>query len=148
MVMKDKNPIIARQVFDVSAHTVWTAITNLEQMHQWYFPNIPEFRPELGFETQFLIQNDGRNFTHIWKVKEVIPNKIIGYSWNFEEYSGEGYSTFELEEKDGKTELTLKSYVVEVFPNDIPEFKRESGQAGWDYLIKQSLANFLEKQNK
>jgi len=143
--MEDKNPITVQQTFEASIETVWQAITELEQMQQWYFPNIPEFRPELGFETQFLIQNEGRNFTHIWKVKEVIPNQLIGYSWNFEEYIGEAYSNFHLEEKEGKTQLTLESHVVEEFPSNISEFKRESGQAGWDYLIKESLANFLSK---
>ena len=143
--MSDNNPIRVLQTFDASIETVWKAITKLEQMHQWYFPNIPDFKPEIGFKTRFLIQNEGRNFTHIWKVKEVILHEIIGYSWNFEEYTGEGYSTFELAEKDEKTQLTLKSYVVVAFPDDIPEFKRESGQAGWDYLIKTSLVDYLKE---
>ncbi len=144
--MKDDNPIIAKQTFGASAANVWKAITDLDQMRQWYFPNIPDFRSEVGFETRFLIQNKGRDFTHIWTIKEVIPEKLIGYSWNFEEYPGEGYSTFELTEKENGTGLTLKSYIVKPFPEDIPEFKRESGQAGWDYLIKQSLKEFLQKK--
>ena len=143
--MKNSNPITVQQLFQASKENLWKAITELDQMKKWYFPNIPDFKPELGFETRFLVQNEGRNFTHIWKIKEVIPQKIIGYSWNFEEYPGEGYSTFELAEKENGTELTLKSYVVDAFPDDIPEFKRESGQAGWDYLIKQSLTDFLQK---
>jgi len=32
------------------------------------------------------------------------------------------------------------------FPDDIPEFKRESGVEGWNYLIKKSLKAFLEKE--
>jgi len=122
--MKDNQPIIVKQLFDVPVITVWRAITELKQMQQWYFPNIPEFQPEIDFETRFLLKNEGRSFTHIWKVKEVVLHKMIGYSWNFEEYSGEGYSTFELAKKDGKTQLTLKSFVIEEFPNDILEFKR------------------------
>jgi len=141
--VSSREPIVVVETFNTSVDEVWKAITDLEQMLQWYFPNIPDFKAEVGFETQFLIQNEGRNFTHIWKVKEVIPQKMIGYSWNFEEYPGEGYSTFELEKKEEKTQLTIKSHTIKEFPSDIPEFKRESGQAGWDYLIKQSLANFL-----
>ena len=121
--MENTDPIIVTQLLKAPIKTVWKAITDLEQMRQWYFPNIPDFRPEIGFETRFLVQNEGRDFTHIWEIKEVIPQKMIGYSWNFEEYSGEGYSTFELIEKSDVTELTLKSYVIEAFPADIPEFE-------------------------
>lgn len=142
-LVKDKNLIIVQQEFDVSMAIFWKAITDVEQMRQWYFPNIPDFKPQIGFKTQFLIQNEGRNFTHIWTIKEVNAPHIIGYSWNFKEYGGEGYSTFVLTRVGEKTLLTLKSYVVEQFPEDIPEFKRESGQAGWNYLIKDSLVHFL-----
>jgi len=33
--------------------------------------------------------------------------------------------------------------VLEDFPQDIPEFKRESGLAGWTYLILESLQKYL-----
>ena len=141
--MQKTEPIIVEQQFDAPIEIVWNAITNVQHMRQWYFPNIPGFRPELGFETQFLIQNEGRNFTHIWKVTEVIPKKQISYTWNFKEYPGQGLSTFVLEQKDGETRLTLKSFVLESFPKNIPEFERESGVAGWHYLINQNLVKFL-----
>ena len=144
--MDHQKPIIAVQKFDATIEKVWNAITNLEEMQQWYFPNIPNFKPELGFETQFLIQNEGRNFTHIWKVTEVIPQERISYTWDFAEYDGQGLSTFILEEKNQETVLSLKSLVLSPFPENIPEFKRESGQAGWEYLIKQSLVQYLHKE--
>ena len=143
--MKDNNPIVVQQLFDLSAQAVWKAITDVSEMRKWYFENIPDFRAEIGFETRFPVQSGDRIFTHIWKVVAVVPQKIIGYSWNFEAYSGESYTTFELTEKGFQTVLTVKSFVVSAFPDDIPEFKRESGQAGWDYLIKKSLKGFLEK---
>lgn len=141
--MSENEPIVVVQSFGAPIKRVWNAITDLEQMRLWYFPNIPEFKAEIGFETQFLIQNEGRNFTHIWRVKEIIPQKLIGYSWTFEEYEGEGYSVFKLSEKDNRTILTLENEVLKAFPDDIPEFKRESGVAGWRYLINQNLVNFL-----
>ena len=41
------------------------------------------------------------------------------------------------------TTLHLNFTVLEAFPENIPEFKRESGVEGWNYLIKESLKNFL-----
>ena len=52
---------------------------------------------------------------------------------------------FELFEEDDSTRLNLTHRVTESFPDDIPEFKRESGLAGWNYFIKTSLKEFLEK---
>ena len=142
--MKSEKPIVVEQSFDLSIEKVWMAITDVRQMRQWYFDNIPDFSPQVGFETRFVVQNEGRTFTHIWKVTAMEPLKKIGYTWDFEEYQGQGYSTFELAKNDKKTVLVLKSYVLKKFPDNIPEFKRESGQAGWDYLIKDSLVKFLE----
>lgn len=144
--MKYQEPIVIEQRFNTSAEKVWNAITNVDQMRQWYFDNILDFRPEVGFETRFNVKSGERNFHHIWKVTEVIPFKKIAYSWNFAAYSGEALSSFELAENGMGTILTLKSYVIKNFPDNISEFKRESGQAGWDFLITKSLKRFLENK--
>ena len=46
-------PIVVEQAFDASKAAVWKAISEREQMIQWFFDNIPEFQAEVGFETQF-----------------------------------------------------------------------------------------------
>jgi hypothetical protein len=43
------------------------------------------------------------------------------------------------------TKLTLTARVVEDFDDSIPEFKRESCVAGWNYFIKERLSDYLEK---
>jgi hypothetical protein len=35
--------------------------------------------------------------------------------------------------------------VRETFPDDIPEFRRDSCIGGWEYLIQKSLKEYLEK---
>ena len=142
--MKGTNPIIAEQSFNIPIEKVWNAITEVEQMRQWYFDNIPDFRPEVGFETRFNVQSNGMDFMHLWKITEVIPQKKIAYSWNYEDYDGDAWVEFELSEKLNGTELTLSCFGIESFSNDIPDFTRESCQAGWDYFIKDSLPKFLE----
>ena len=136
-------PIIVTQLFDTSINKVWSAITEVEQMKKWYFPVIDFFEPEVGFETQFIIQVEDRVFQHQWKVIEVIPQKKISYQWKFEGYPGTGVSTFELTEESHQIELKLTFTTLENFPQDIPEFKRESGVEGWNYLIKESLKEYL-----
>jgi len=47
---KNDEPIIVEQTFNRSIDTVWNSVTEIDQMRQWYFENIPSFKPEVGFE--------------------------------------------------------------------------------------------------
>jgi len=137
------DPIIIKQSFDASVESVWSALTNLKEMQQWYFPQLTSFEPKIGFETRFTIEHEGRVFPHIWKITEVDAPHKITYQWTFDGYSGVGLTTFTLEKENGKTNLTIFNPTLEPFPDDIPEFKRESGVEGWNYLIKKSLVEYL-----
>jgi len=141
---KGDDPIIVEQSFNTSIESVWKAITDIDQMRQWFFENIPSFKPEVGFETQFNVQSQDRNFLHMWKVTEVVPLRLIRYNWKFEGYQGDSFVVFELFEENNLTKLQLTAQVLEDFPEDIPEFKRESCIDGWTYFIKKSLKEFLE----
>lgn len=141
---KTDPPIIVKQNFHSPLEIVWKSITELEKMHQWYFENIPSFKPEVGFKTQFNIKSGERNFLHKWEVLEVIPNKLIKYNWKYENYPGDSNVTFELLEENNKTKLKLTVEVLEDFPQNIPEFKRESCIGGWEYFIKDRLKKYLE----
>jgi uncharacterized protein YndB with AHSA1/START domain len=142
---KDDDPIIVEQTFHMSVETVWNSITKIGQMRQWYFENIPSFKPEVGFETQFNVQSKDRNFLHMWKVTEVVPLKKIIYNWKYEGYRGDSFVVFELFKQNNLTKLRLTHQVQESFPEDIPEFSRESGVAGWTFFIRKSLKEFLGK---
>ena len=39
-----------------SAETVWQAITDKDQMRQWFFEEMTDFDPVPGFETQFTVR--------------------------------------------------------------------------------------------
>ena len=142
---KGDAPIIVEQTFSAPIDAVWKAITQLDLMHQWYFDNIPSFRPEVGFETQFNVSSQGRDFLHMWRVTEVVPLQTIAYSWKFADYPGDALVVFELSKQDASTKLKLTCIVRESFPEDIPEFKRESCIGGWEYFIQKSLKEYLEK---
>ena len=116
-------------------------------MRQWYFENIPSFKPEVGFETQFNVKSQNRDFLHMWKVTEVVPIKKITYNWRFEDYPGDSSVTFELSRQNDFTMLKLTVDVQESFPEDIPEFTRESCIAGWEFFIKERLKEHLEKSS-
>jgi len=144
--MKRDNPIIVEQVFNATPSEVWKAITNVVEMRRWFFDNIPDFKPEIGFETSFNVSNGERNFLHQWKIIDVVPLKRIVYDWTYKEYpSSRGEVKFELQEDNGQTKLTLTNIGLESFPQDLPEFQRESCIGGWNYFINQNLKEFLDK---
>ena len=91
-------PIIIEVTFSASVDKVWEAITMLDQMKQWYFPNIGSFKPEIGFETRFAVNSGDRVFTHLWKITEVILRQKLSYSWKYAEYPGDSMVFFELRE--------------------------------------------------
>ncbi len=138
--------IVVEQVFNSSVQEVWDAITKLEQMKKWFFNNIPSFEPVVGFQTRFTVKSKDRDFQHIWKIIEVIPYKKIKYHWSYKEYEGEGLVTFELFEKEKQILLRLTNEGLETFPQDIPEFTKESCQAGWEFFIKINLKEYIEKK--
>jgi uncharacterized protein YndB with AHSA1/START domain len=145
MMKKDEEPIIVEQKFKASIDTVWKSITEIDLMRQWYFENIPSFKPEVGFETQFNVKSQNRDFLHMWKVTEVVPIKKITYNWKYDGYPGDSFVTFELSRQNDFTMLKLTVDVQESFPEDIPEFTRESCIAGWEFFIKERLKEYLEK---
>ena len=146
---KTKNKsIVVEQVLPANLSRVWNAITNLDEMKQWYFNQIPEFKPEVGFETKFNVQVEDRNYMHLWKITEVIAEKKIAYTWRFEEYPGEGLVSFELLKLGAKTLLRVTNEGLDSFPSDVPEFTEESCRGGWEYFIKENLKDYLEKASK
>lgn len=136
--------IVVEQTFTVSLKELWNAITELNQMKQWFFENIPAFEPKVGFETRFVVENEGRVFPHLWKITEVEPFKKIIYNWRYEGYPGNSNVSFELSEQNNQTKLKLVHQVIASFSQDIPEFQRESCVEGWRWFLKQRLKNYLK----
>lgn len=137
-------PLIFEQIFDVDKTALWNAITEVDQMRQWFFKEIPAFNPIEGFETSFMITSPEREFPHAWKIIEVVPETRIVYDWRYDGYEGVGKVCFELYEDGVKTRLVLTSTTIEDWQEDIPEFKQESAEGGWNYFIKQSLKTYVE----
>jgi len=142
---KIQEPIIITKSYNCPTDKLWSALTDITEMKQWYFEDMPDFKPEVGFSTSFLIVNEGRHFTHYFEVLEVEPLKMIKYTFDIKEYDGDGYVVFEIVPKESGSQLTLTSVVTKPYPEDIPEFKRESGVAGWEWFLEERLRKYLKK---
>lgn len=101
-----KNPlVIVERVFDHPIGKVWDAITDKAQLKQWYF-DLDDFKPEVGFQFSFPGQgHKGEQYIHLCTITEVIPQKKLQYSWQYEGHPGYSLVTFELSERENKTHL-------------------------------------------
>jgi uncharacterized protein YndB with AHSA1/START domain len=137
-------PIIVEQVFDATIRQVWEAITEPNQMRKWFFEEMGSFKPEVGFSTEFDVSFDGKHFIHQWKVTEVLPQRRIAYDWRYRGYPGDSRVTWELTSESRQSRLRLTVEGLETFPQDMPEFTRESCIQGWTYFIGERLKKCLE----
>lgn len=141
----EQQPYIIERTFSVSSEKIWKAITDKDQMKQWYF-DLAEFKPEVGFEFQFFAGTEDKKWLHVCKVTEAITNKKLTYSWRYDGHYGISYVTFELFPAGERTRLKLTHAGLESFPSEaVPEFKKENFVEGWTQLIGTSLKSFVEK---
>ena len=138
-------PIIVEQSFEVSPSLLWQAITEHSQMIQWFFDNIPEFRTDAGFKTEFNVRSGDRDFHHLWTIIESTPEQKIVYDWRYKDLPGVGRVTFEVFPEANGAMLRLTNEGLDSFPSDIPEFSRDSCQAGWEYFIQGNLQSYLNR---
>lgn len=142
--MKNESFSIER-TYNAPVTKVWKALTDKNEMKQWYF-NLAEFKPEVGFEFQFLGGKDEKNqYLHFCKITEVIVQKKLTYSWRYDGYEGISFVMFELFAEGKKTRITLTHSGVETFPANNPDFAKENFAERWRYIIGTSLKEYLEK---
>lgn len=141
---KGDDPIKLEFILNASSREVWSAITNAEEMRRWFFDNIPAFKAEKGFTTEFEVFSGERKFTHQWEILEVIPGSKLIYGWKYLEYKGDSTIEFLIREhKEGFVKVFLQVDILEDFDSDVPEFKRESCIGGWRYFIGGTLSKYL-----
>lgn len=138
-------PFVIEQTYNAPVERVWQAITDNDQMKQWYF-KLEEFKPEVGFEFEFTGgSKDGPKYTHVCKVTEVIPGRKLTHTWTYKDYEGASYVTWELFPEGDKTRLKLTHTGLETFPQNNPDFAKTSFEKGWTSITGASLRNFVEK---
>lgn len=141
----NNNPIIVEQTYLAPIMAVWKIITDKNQMQQWFFESITEFEAKIGFETEFNIPCEEKDFLHILKVTKVNPQKNICYQWRYGGYSGDSSVTWDLSQCHEGAKLKLTHSGHETLQRDLI-FSRDSGIVGRSYFLQESLKIFLEKQ--
>jgi len=138
--------VVIERMFNAPVAKVWRALIDVEEMRQWYF-DLKEFKPEVGFEFEFVVEHEGNTYHHLCRVTEVIPQKKIAYTWRYKGEPGDSLVTFELFDEGDKTRVKLTHTGIETFPK-IPAYARKNFEAGWTAIIGSELKQFIEKSKK
>ncbi|MGC2353077.1 MAG: SRPBCC domain-containing protein [Candidatus Udaeobacter sp.] len=138
--------VVVERTFDAPLTRVWKALTDVNEMRQWYF-DLKEFKPEVGFEFEFVVEHEGTTCHHLCRVTEVIPQQKIAYTWRYKAEPGDSLVTFELFDEGKKTRVKLTHTGIETFPKT-PAYARKNFEAGWTAIIGSELKQFVEKKEK
>jgi uncharacterized protein YndB with AHSA1/START domain len=136
-------PIVVEQTYNAPVTKVWKALTDKEQMKQWYF-DLAAFKPEVGFEFSFTGGTEERSYVHLCKITEVELERKLTHTWVYEGFEGTSYVTWELAAVGEKTSIKLTHTGLETFPQDNKDFARENFVGGWNHIVGISLKEFVE----
>ena len=142
----ETKPLIVERIYNAPIQKVWSAITDKNQMKEWYF-DLETFKAEKGFKFQFTGGDENVQYLHECEILVCDPPNKLSYSWTYPDYKGYSVLTWELfEEDESKTRLRLTHEGLESFPQENPNFRIESFTGGWNYFINEALPNFVETE--
>jgi len=138
--------VIVERTLNAPVTRVWQALTDVDQMREWYF-DLKEFKPEVGFQFEFVVEHEGTIYHHLCRVTEVIAQKKIAYTWRYKGEPGDSLVTIELFAEGDNTRLKLTHTGIETFPK-IPAYARKNFEQGWTAIIGTELKQFVEQSKK
>ena len=137
--------VIIERTLNAPIARVWQALTDVDQMREWYF-DLKEFKPQVGFEFEFVVVHEGNHYHHLCRVTDVVPQKRIAYTWRYKGEPGDSLVTIELFPESNMTRLRLTHEGLDTFPKT-PAYARKNFEAGWTAIIGTELKEFLEGKN-
>lgn len=149
--MMEKKPLLVVCSYKAPIETVWKAISDKDQMKEWYF-ELEAFKAEKGFQFQFTGGDEKEQYLHHCEVLLSEPPNTLRYTWTYPEHN-DGYSIVSwelLKDQDDEriTQLTLQHEGLESFPTDDPNFAVASFTKGWNFILGESLRDYLGKINQ
>ncbi len=138
----ENGTFVIERIYNAPVEKVWRALTELEQIRQWYF-DIAEFEPVVGFTFTFMGGSKEMQYKHICTITAAEPLSKLAYSWQYDGYEGNSEVSFELFEEGDGTRLKLTHTGLDTFP-PLKDFQRESFAKGWTYITDTPLRNFVE----
>ena len=128
-------------IYKAPVEKLWLTLTDTASMQEWYFPQLQQFEPEIGYRFKF--DDPHATFQKEWVVTDIIPGKTFTHTWAYKGYPGISEVRFDVSPDGNNSRLRVTQTGLESFPDD-PHFKRNRFEAGWDNLLGKNLRGLLE----
>jgi uncharacterized protein YndB with AHSA1/START domain len=141
----EMHPIHLEMEVNASPEKVWKALTEQDQLKQWYFDFEGKFKAERGHEfTWEAGPPDGKQWLHKAKVLEVVPEEKLSHTWAYPGYSGQAILTWKLKGlPGGKTLVSTRFGFTEPFDPSEESLSRKNFLEGWKHIVLSSLREYV-----
>ncbi|WP_345252567.1 SRPBCC domain-containing protein [Flaviaesturariibacter amylovorans] len=137
--------LVFERRFDAPPAQVWKALTDTEEMRNWYF-SLEDFQPVPGFAFSFVGgPPDGIQYIHRCVVTEAVPERVLAHTWDYQGYSGSSTVRWELAPDGAGTRLRLTHAGIGTFPESNPDLAIANFRQGWTEIIHTHLRGYLER---
>jgi len=127
-----EDQIVKEFTFNHKIDKVWKAISNSSEISKWFID--ADFKAEVGYEYVFTATEEHGKTQIKGKVLEAVPY-TLKYSWLVAESSVETYVSWNLEEVDGGTKLTLVHSGISQLGGQSAIEAFQHFNAGWDACL-------------
>ena len=144
----EKLAVERRVSINVPRQRVWRALTEPEQLEQWYAPGCPWEIPALQAGAKVKFYNTDTDI-QLARIEVVEPPHILILRWQLDE-ADPGLSllnSFRLEEENGATRVIVTQAGYESLPEDARQQQIEQDEEAYTSIVE-SLKTYLESQNQ
>jgi len=130
-------------IYNVPTEQVWQALTDADKMRVWYFPQLKNFKPIVGYKFQF--NDDDAEYQKDWIVTQVVEGTRLAHNWAYKGYPGSSEVIFDIFSEGDTTRLRVRQTDLDSFPKD-SHFSKERFEWGWDNLLGRNLKQLIESK--
>lgn len=140
--MGNIEPVIKEITINAPISKVWKSLTEKEQIEKWLMPS-DDFELKVGTTFNMTGKSKDIEYPHICMITEIVPEKKLSYTWAVKDKLSDTLVTYELEEQDGKTKLTLTHSGWDKAKLITEGTYRDDYNNGWEQVIP-GLKKFIE----
>ena len=140
--MGNTEPVVKETTIDASPAKVWMALTEKDRIGKWLMPT-HDFELKVGTTFNMTGKSKDIEYHHICTITEIVPKKKLSYTWAVKDKLSDTLVTYELEEQEGKTKLTLTHSGWDKVKLTTEGTHRDDYNNGWEQVIP-GLKKYIE----